>query len=169
MSVVATRVFPDRIEIAADSQITWGMTMQNAASVKLFSTDLGLTVGACGSMQEIGLFRIYSKTRIPPAPTEDGIMDFMHAFRLWMIDNAEPSMSDDETAYHIVFGDRAFCVVNYAIREIEDYDAIGTGMDYALTALYLSRDPHDAVEVACKLNIYCSGPIETVVIPKGDW
>lgn len=162
MSVVATRIYDDRIEIASDSQITFGMTMQQALDVKLFHTDLGVTVGGVGTMQEISLLRIFLKTHIPSAPTEEAVTDLIHRFRMWLNEHAEPSDDWDDNQYHLIFEGHAFSVQRYNVREILTFDAIGAGMDYALTALYLDRSPEEACRLACDLNIYCSLPVTTM-------
>jgi ATP-dependent protease HslVU (ClpYQ) peptidase subunit len=161
MSVIATRVYGDRIEIAADSQVTYGATMQTDQNVKLFTTDTGITVGGVGTMQELALLKIFMKTHFPAAPTEDAMTDFIHEFRQWLLENAEINPEFDDNEYHIIYDGKAFTVHRYNIREIFEFDAVGAGMDYALTALYLGRSPAEAVRVACELNIFCSLPVVT--------
>lgn len=169
MSVVATRVYADRIEIAADSQITWGMTQTSDYNVKLFATELGITVGGCGPMQDISLFKIFLRTRVPSSATEDGIIDLMHEFNQWLNDHAEVSTPDEEdAAYHLIYDRKAFAIQRYNVREITSFDAIGAGMDYALTAMELDRSPQDAVKIACKLNIFCAEPVSAVTVPTSD-
>lgn len=161
MSVIATRVYADRIEIAADSQITFGATMQTDETVKLFTTDTGITVGGVGTMQELALFKIFLKTHFPAAATEDALIDFIHEFRQWLAENAEILPEVDDNEYHFLFEGKAFSIHRYNIREIMEFDAVGAGMDYALAALYLGRSPAEAVKVACDLNIFCSLPVVT--------
>lgn len=168
MSVVATRVYEDHIEICADSQITSGMTMQNLESVKLFENDLGVYVGACGSMQEIALFKIFLSSHMPKSATEDDIVHLMHEFHRWLDDHAERDLDSEHNQYHLIFDGVAFAIQGYYVREIKDYDAIGAGTDYALTALYLGKDAKEAVAAACELNIFCSLPISSLLIPKYD-
>lgn len=161
MSVIATRVYADRIEIAADSQVTYGMTMQTDQTVKLFTTESGITVGGVGTMQELALLKIFMKTHLPGAANEDAMTDFIHEFRQWLTENAEINPEFDDNEYHIIFDGKAFFVHRYNIREIFEFDAIGAGMDYALAALYLGRPPVEAVKVACELNIFCALPVVT--------
>lgn len=168
MSVVATRVYNDRIEIAADSQITHGMTQITGNDVKLFATELGLTVGGVGTMQEVSLFKIFLRTRVPSSATEDGILDLMHDFHVWLNDHAEAVDPEDASYYHIIYDGKAFSVQRYSVAQITTFDAIGTGMDYALTAMELDRSPLDAVKIACKLNIFCSEPVSNLIIPTNE-
>lgn len=168
MSVVATRVYNDRIEIAADSQITHGMTQFSGNDVKLFATDFGVTVGGCGTMQEVSLFKIFLRTRIPSSATEDGILDLMHDFHVWLTDHAEAAEADDPSHYHLIYDGKAFAIQRYNVKPITTFDAIGAGMDYALTAMELDRSPQDAVKLACKLNIFCSEPVSNLIIPTVD-
>lgn len=166
MSVIATRVYGDRIEIASDSQITFGFTMQTDETVKLFTTDSGIIVGGVGTMQELALLKIFMKTHKPAMPSEDALTDFIHEFRQWLIESAEiiPEMDDNE--YHMIFDGKAFAIHRYNIREIIQFDSIGAGADYALAALYLGKSPAEAVNVACELNIFCSLPVVTQTLVR---
>lgn len=166
MSVVATRVYGDRIEIAADSQITYGATMQTDETVKLFRTDTGITVAGVGTMQELVLLKLFMKTHFPAEASEDALTEFIHEFRKWLVESAELTPELDDNEYHIIYEGKAFSVHRYNIREILEFDSIGAGMDYALTALYLGRSPAEAVRVACELNIFCSLPVVTHTIAR---
>jgi ATP-dependent protease HslVU (ClpYQ) peptidase subunit len=166
MSVIATRVYADRIEIASDSQITYGATMQTDQTVKLFTTDTGITIGGVGTMQELVLLKLFMKTHFPAAASEDALTEFIHEFRQWLTQSAELNPELDDNEYHIIFEGKAFSAHRYNIREIFEFDAIGAGMDYALTALYLGRAPSEAVRVACELNIFCSLPVVTQTHPR---
>lgn len=45
-----------------------------------------------------------------------------------------------------------------------DFHAIGSGRDFAMAAMAMGRSAHDAVELACKFDVYSGGDIELVEI-----
>jgi len=47
-----------------------------------------------------------------------------------------------------------FDIESGALFEINDFQALGTGAIYALTALHLGHSPQEALEIACKLDPY---------------
>ncbi len=46
----------------------------------------------------------------------------------------------------------------------EDVWAIGSGRDYALTALRLGKTPEEAVEIACKMDVNSGLPLQVEVL-----
>lgn len=50
----------------------------------------------------------------------------------------------------------------YPATHIDKFDAIGSGRDYALAAMYLGHDSRRAVEVACALDNGCGNGIDTL-------
>lgn len=57
-------------------------------------------------------------------------------------------------------------LVCYPIKE--RFWAIGTGAGYAIAAMYLGKDPVEAVKIACLFDPGTGGEIETMRIPSGD-
>ena len=54
----------------------------------------------------------------------------------------------------------------FFIKEVTDYTAIGAGMDYSLSALYLGNTVKESIKAACHLSIYCEEPINIIEIEK---
>ena len=48
----------------------------------------------------------------------------------------------------------------------EAFYAIGSGRDYAMSAMSLNEDPAEAVAVACEYDIYSRGPIIQITLHK---
>ena len=166
MSVVACKVYKDKIDIASDSIVVWYNTQSkgdNKEWSKLWQGN-GLTVGCVGYCEEGSLFQLYCTTRKPKAATVDALTEFMVEFAEWK--KAKTKEFKLDNANIIVFGDRAFTTDSFFINEITKYDAIGAGMDYALSALYLGHDVEKAVEEACELSIYCEKPIKKFSVKK---
>jgi ATP-dependent protease HslVU (ClpYQ) peptidase subunit len=71
-----------------------------------------------------------------------------------------------ENQYVIVLDKKAFMMEGFFIKEVTDYTAIGAGMDYALSALYLGNSVKESIKAACHLSIYCEEPINLMEIEK---
>lgn len=163
MSVVATKIFKNEILIAADTQVTWGWTaFKDDKSAKIFRAGDGTIIGGCGLAEPLALMKIFTKTVRPKEGSQDAITEFLHAFHEWLKDHTDGAK--DKNTYHIVTHGKAFLADGYYIQEIETFHAIGSGMEYAMTALHLGHTPEEAVKIACDLNIYCSEPVNSFAV-----
>ena len=156
MSVVAAKVYDDRIEIAADSIIVTG-DMKRAGIFSKLEHINDMIIGACGVAREIALMWQFAKTHKPESATERDILTFIVEFLKWKRDFG--GGTDIENTYIIVYQGKLFEVEDTFVNQIKDYIAIGAGMYFATAALYLGKSPTEAVDVACKLNCYVSEPI----------
>ena len=68
--------------------------------------------------------------------------------------------------FRSVFEGKVFLIEGFYVKEIEEYMAIGAGMDFALAALYLGSTVQEAIKTACHLSILCEEPINIVEIKK---
>jgi len=164
MSVVACRVYKDRIEISADSIIMRGDTQEKRKDAKIYQCN-DITFGAAGVCKDSVIFNMYCKTRKPEDSTEEAILTFYHEFTNWKKDKTDGDSSID-SVFILIFKNKAFVIEDYYIKEIDDYCAIGAGMDYALSALYLGYNTIKACEVACELSTMCEAPINTFIVNK---
>ena len=165
MSVVAVRVYEDRIEIAADSIITRGDTKINTAGnsrPKLFKIS-GMLIGAVGDGEDISLLKHYFGDHMIENFDEEGILKFLISYKKWKKD----IYPDEDSINQIIIACDGKCYSSDGISafRIEDYFAIGAGIDQALGALHAGASPRDAVKAACDLCIYASEPILVESIP----
>jgi ATP-dependent protease HslVU (ClpYQ) peptidase subunit len=72
----------------------------------------------------------------------------------------------ENSAFLVAYKQKVFFIDNYFVQEINDYYAIGVGMDYALAALYLGASVKEAIEVACHLSIFCEKPVNVIEMKK---
>jgi ATP-dependent protease HslVU (ClpYQ) peptidase subunit len=164
MSVVACRILDNGYDIAADSQVTLGQTKttgQTNTFSKLYESN-NLVVGSVGSAEELSLFRLFMETRRPAQASEYALLEFMAEFANWKKERTDKT--GIENTYMIGIGGLVFTVQGWHICKIKSYDAIGSGADYALSALYLGHTAENAVLTATELSIYCEQPI--IVIEK---
>lgn len=163
MTVIAVRKYEDRIELAADSQATWGSDYKILTKTKLVQTN-DFTFGCAGSGRDIALFRMFARTHKPKAATEDDIVDFLAEFVSW---KKQKASNEEYVGQMILVMDCIiFEIEQYSVREpIETFFAVGSGMFTALGAMELGASPKSAVEVCVKYNLGCGGDVKVITIP----
>ena len=159
MSVVCVKKHNNYFEFAADSICLQGSTKVKLGDFVKLECVNNLIFGAVGYADETALFRLFSETTTPLAPTEKDITDFFFKFYRWKNDMGCGFSS--KNIYLIGFKGKAFYVNDMFAKEITEYSAIGAGMDYSLAALHLGCTAEKAVKVACELCCYVSEPIIT--------
>jgi ATP-dependent protease HslVU (ClpYQ) peptidase subunit len=163
MSVVAVKVTKNKITIGADSILVFGYTQEKDKLAKLNEVN-GMIIGDVGDAQEGALFMMYCKTRKPREASVEALVEFMSEFQDWLGKKIDQTTLDNQ--YIIIFDKKAFMMEGFFIKEITDYTAIGAGMDYALSALYLGNSVRDSIKAACHLSIYCEEPINIMEVDK---
>ena len=155
MSVIAAKVKKNfgTIQIAADSIILRGQT--NRKYTKLIKVN-EMILGGVGLAEEISLMFRYAQTHRPETPTERDVLAFMVDFLSWKKDYSGGNI---ENYYLLAYKGHLFVIEHRLVREVNDYEAIGAGEEYALAALYLGKTPEEAVKVACDLCCYVAEPI----------
>lgn len=156
MSVVAAKVYADRVTMAADSIMIKGWSKTNNNFVKINEIN-DMIVGGCGLSQEISLMWHYMTTHKPASATERNILDFIVEFSKWKRDLTGDGAVQD--TYLIIFEGHLFEINDMFVFEIKDYAAVGAGEDFANAALHLGHTPKEAVKVACDLCCYVCEPI----------
>lgn len=157
MSVVAVKVYKDTIQIAADSIMVYGDSKKtNRTFSKLVKVN-NMIIGAVGSAEEASLMAHYADTHKPLTSSEKDILTFMIEFSKWKADVC--AGSDIDNNYIIIYEGKAFYIAGMLVFEIDNYEAIGAGMDFANAAMYLGHTPKEAVKVACELSCWVAEPI----------
>ena len=158
MSVVAVKIYEDKITIAADSIMCSGYTNVNYA--KKFSKLVKINdmiMGTVGTANEGSLMWLYMNTHKPNGATEKDILEFVAEFSSWKTKYNDNSQINN--SYILIYQNKVFSISGLFVTEIDSYLAIGAGEDYALAALYLGHSPKEAVKVACDLCCYVAEPI----------
>lgn len=165
MSVIAARVYQDKIVVAADSIIMHGWSKRTANFSKLEYIN-EMIVGGCGEAQECGLMWRYMQTHRPESPTEKDVLAFLVEFSRWKKDLT--GNADTENHYLMAYAGHLFQIEPLFTFEIKDYAAIGAGEDFATAALYLGHSPEDAAKVACELSCYVAEPVVRFEMPREE-
>ena len=163
MSVVAVKVKKNKIVIGADSILVSGWTQEKDKLAKLNEVN-GMVIGDVGDAQEGALFLMYCKTRKPREASIEALVEFMSEFQDWMVKKVDVTKLGNQ--YVIVLDGKAFMMEGFFIKEVTDYTAIGAGMDFALSALYLGNSVEDSIKAACHLSVYCEAPVNIIEIEK---
>lgn len=158
MSVVAVKVYKDKIEISADTIGLRGNTKEQVCKLTEINN---MIIGSCGYIREFGLLNIFAKTHQPADATEKDIIDFMYEFCKWKQSYLD---FESDNSYIMIYKSKVFYIGGFEVLEVKDFSAIGAGRDFALAALYLGHSAKEAVKVTCKLSNLVSEPIETKVI-----
>lgn len=162
MSIGTVRLTKDYIEVACDSQVTWGDCkmidgMYGKAS-KIIENEALIAVTA-GSTQQSAFFSLYSKERALTRPTEETILQYMLDFEEWGRKRINDFKLDNQ--FILIIKRKVFAFNWYEVTPIKEYGAIGSGMFIALGALYKGSSAKEAAEVAAKFDNHCSGKIIT--------
>lgn len=162
MSVVAGKVYDDRIVMAADSIIVKGGWGKRSGFSKLVNIN-DMIIGGTGTAEELSLFFRFAQTHRPETPTEKDVLSFVVEFATWKRDY---SINTIENTYLLGISGHLFLLDKMFVNEVLDFEAIGAGEDFANAALFLGHTPEEAVKVACELCCYVSEPIEQYVMNR---
>jgi ATP-dependent protease HslVU (ClpYQ) peptidase subunit len=164
MSVVAAKIFTDRIIMSSDSGV-WGDTRNNGSHfkpTKMFKIN-GILAGFSGTFEEGTLFQAFCETHKPDGTSFKNIVDFMSEFRRWLKNiSYEEKLSN---FYLLAFDSTLWYIHGWEVIEVKDCYSVGAGEDYALTAMHLGKSPSVAVKVACDMCCYAAEPIIEDSIP----
>jgi ATP-dependent protease HslVU (ClpYQ) peptidase subunit len=165
MSIVAVKVNKDTIDIASDSIIVRGWSQSKSINkyAKLIEVN-NMVIGSTGTAQESSLFWVFCATRRPEQATESSLITFFSEFSDWKHSKTDNAFLENE--YILVIDKKVFTMHEFFIEEIVSYTAIGAGMDFAITSMYLGNNVQKAVEVACELSIFCELPVKSITINK---
>jgi ATP-dependent protease HslVU (ClpYQ) peptidase subunit len=163
MSIVAVKIYKNKIVIGADSFVGFGYGSQlKDRNVKIFQHN-DMTVGCVGYASDCTLFRLFTQNRQPKTATEDDIVEFFVEFIDWC--KKKDGSYKCESSFIIVFHKKAFYIdAGFYIKEIKKYYSMGAGQDMAQTALMLGKDVKESIAVACEMSCCCEKPINLFTI-----
>ena len=162
MSVVCAKVYPNKIVMCADSIVTNGWSKDTKGDFTKLKKENGIVVGSAGTAQEASLFWHYITTHNPADATEKAVLDHVIEFTKWRKDyDGEAKI---ENSYLLAYKNKLFNIQGLLVYEVKDFAAIGCGEDYALAALHLGHDEHEAVKVACALSCFVAEPVVTEIL-----
>lgn len=165
MTVIAARKTNDTITFASDSILVAGYLKATDKEViynKLFQQN-DMVIGSTGTGYEGTMMELFSRNHRPVDGSRLSVIDFFVEFREWI--NKRDAGHSPENDYLIAYDKKLFRTYGgLDIYEVPEFEAVGAGEDFAKAALHLGHTPREAVEVACKLSIYCSEPISEITV-----
>jgi ATP-dependent protease HslVU (ClpYQ) peptidase subunit len=165
MTVIAACKTSEAIIFAADTQISAGFGKTTSSDIihsKLFQQN-GMIIGSTGDCYEGTLMELFTRNHKPIDSTRLSMIDFLVEFREWI--RKKESGYTPKNGFLIAFDKKLFRVCRgLDIYEVKEFEAIGCGEDFAKAALLLGHSPREAVEVACKLSVFCSEPITEIIV-----
>lgn len=171
MSCAAVKVYTRRIEIACDSCITQGDTIVSSSFKKMTRATLyghDVILAGTGSIEVIDAFRHF----LISFEYEEGnkmfssIIEFKKKLKEFVdtLDDPSREYGKNNNEYLMVIDGKAYYIHATLIEEVENFRAIGSGMPYALTAMYLEYSPEVAVAIASELDPWVSKPINVYYV-----
>lgn len=150
---------------AWDSQVSYGNTARAMSQDKVFCSS-GLVFGVAGNL------RVLDVVRTTQWPEYDG--SDAHS---WVVTHIVPVLKTAAAENDLlneakqIEGSAVVVVVDYevftipgnfaVVSTLQGYEAIGSGEDFALGALYAGASATEAVVAAANFDAYTSGPIRT--------
>ena len=173
MSVVAVKISDGLIEIAGDTQSTWGRNKFSKidtsdkhikANGKIFQVN-NMTIGCAGATSDIGLLQIYSKTHRPKEMDRDSILEWIVEFKEFANKKAQVSFNDISVHGILILDGKVFSFYDFLdVIEIKTFNAVGSGQWLAIGAMELGASVQQAVSVACKYDLFCGGETTKIEI-----
>lgn len=157
MSVVCSKVYNDRIVIAADSIVICGTSKEPNKNFSKLETINEMIIGGVGTCQELSLMYHFARTHKPLDATDKSVFEFIIEFCKFKKDLTNEFNMD--SYYLICYQGKLFAIQDFFVREIKDYYAIGAGDGFAKAALYLGHTPKEAVKTACDISCFVAEPI----------
>lgn len=166
MSVVAVKVYKDRIEMASDSIMVkyWSKIPKAENKFVKMQKINDMIIGGVGDAEETSLLYHYMKTHTIDNVDEKGVLDFILEFRRWK--NDFTNNNSFTNTYILAFKGKAFYIENMLVVPIDDYYSIGAGEDFANGAMYMGASPREAVKASCELCAMVAEPIIQECIPR---
>lgn len=176
MTTIAAKATNGKVKIAWDSQATSGSSATYGIN-KVVKINDQFAIGVAGYARYANILHRASVNKIHPfdlsQPDFDGygwLLD--EAVPAWMkavkkeIDNTPDS--EGEAPYGsvlVALGSRIYTVGwDFAVVPVDGYGAIGSGSDFAITAMHLGKTAKQAVEIATELDLYTGGNVKEMTV-----
>ena len=161
MTVIAAKVYDDKIVMSCDSQISRGYNKRNNVMPSKVIKGTDFLVGLCGDATLITFLHMFSKNHPIGDGEEAAVIDWIVEFLEFIKKKTGNWHATGNNQLLIAHKSGLYVIVDWAPIKVKDWYAIGSGFEYAEAALYLGRDTKTAVDVANELCYGCGGNIET--------
>jgi ATP-dependent protease HslVU (ClpYQ) peptidase subunit len=114
-------------------------------------------VGGAGLLSHINYMQLFAETHRPLSSRKRDVLEFFAEFNEW----ADKKIKSFESHNHwlLAFDGKLISVGSDLSISYHDFWAVGSGWEYARTAMHLGHDVRSALRVACELTVLCAEPI----------
>jgi ATP-dependent protease HslVU (ClpYQ) peptidase subunit len=173
MSVIAVYITDQKIVLGGDTQITYGHhKIIDGYYGKIFDVN-GVYIGGVGSCFEVQFFRRFlEEKRLREGFTEKDFNDLMLDFYTYFRHHTKDEGNGIQCNYILIHDRKAFLFQHWLIKEVEEFEAIGSGGETARTVyevfkqLQQEPDMEKILSVSCKIDLYCHEPLKIFEIDK---
>ncbi|MGH3770063.1 MAG: hypothetical protein ACRDRW_01450 [Pseudonocardiaceae bacterium] len=163
MTVIAGKVEKDKIVMGSDGQRTWGWHAKEVLQDGKLIVLPDIIVGGAGYGSHSNHMTVYLASHKPQSSEKRDILQFFVEFNQWcakMIKDFE-----SHNCWLIAYDGRLISVTYDLSVSYHDFWAVGSGWEYARTALHLGKTVEEAIAVACELTVFCAPPISIHELP----
>ncbi len=163
MTVIAGKVESDRIVIGCDSQVTYGWQSKVDIDDSKLIVLRDFIIGGAGFLSHINYMQLFAENHRPLSSRKRDVLEFFVEFNDWAdkkIKNFEPHNS-----WLLAFDGKLISVNHDLSISHHQFWAVGSGREYARTAMHLGHDVRSALLVACQLTVLCAEPLVIHELP----
>lgn len=168
MTVVAVKVEKNKVTLSADSACTSGYTTISNADSKSFVKIKKVgdyVIAGAGLCSDISLLFMYAKTNLIKSNNEDAVIDWFKDFLDWKKKKTD-LYGLNQSVFILAYESKAYYFESFLVVEIKEKFAIGSGRDFAISAMHNGADTVKAVETACEFDVFCGLPVTTFETTK---
>lgn len=168
MSIIATQITPKKIKFVFDSQMNYAdyrYSIEKAFKVR------NIVFGKSGDIRTDPYFKHFieeqTKNEDLILKDENSLAELINKYLEFYKDT--PKAQFIELDSMLISDSRKIFYINLISKncfEIEDFEAIGSGREYAIGAYKAGSTIEEAVNISTKSNIYCGGDIIVIEVDK---
>jgi len=166
MTVLAAKIYNDRIQISCDSMVSRGWHKKTTGYPDKIIEGSDFIAGVCGDATAMSLLIMYSKNHPVGVGGLDRIVEWCSEF-LEFVKKKTNNWGIDSSLI-LVHKSGLFMIEDWIPMQINDWCAHGSGYKHAEAALFLGHDTDKAVDVAINLAYGCGGKIITRSINRDE-
>lgn len=167
MTVIAGKVESDRIVIGSDSQVTYGWQAKVGIDDSKLLVLQDFIIGGAGHLSHINYMQVFAENHRPLSSRKRDVLEFFVEFNEWA--DKKIKGYESSNSWLLAFDGRLISVDHSLSTSYHEFWAVGSGREYARTAMHLGHDVRSALLVACELTVFCSEPLhihELVLSPE---
>lgn len=166
MTVIAVKREEKYIHLVCDSRITTGSERVDGKSIAMTKVinNGDLYIGIAGDCNENTYLSVFMQTNIPAGSTMKDIIEYFCKFVSWY--KSITGITELHGRYIVVYKGKIYSIWSQGLHifEISEFEAIGSGSYFAITALHLGKNAAEAVKIACELDAFCEDPVHEYFI-----